>query len=1021
MDYFIVRSLAKDTKCQVEKEQAIKLIRAFLDVQDGASEITVSMIRSLAAIADQTDDKLRYICIETLAEIFIMNPEVVFKGGGVKIMIQCATEGPRDLASICTMSFLSVLDKPEARRYLRGGYDMRYLITTFTDIQTKGHVNIERLQNSAFLLTGFLKTWPGLISFAFDNFWPIQCLVNCLHYSIPVLRDVIMDIVSDILRIRKLPWLQKANGKGSLSYAKQFEDKSGEPNSGSGIEYRALNHFMSLLLFIFIKCDITTLLISIIEENSDTLNSSKAMLLLSEMANLASNVLPLEVWKNKFTFPSLVELSLIGPEEGEQKPHYMVAIYRIEKITKMLNKAKLTAPKGSHGATRSISMDPSQLPNTSTHPTTNSIIEPRKPKTEEYAATASKNLQAKLNYEIDDTHFKQSLGKTLVLTTKSSKEWDWKELTEFVQGPLRNPKRLEEVIKSTKFMKRLMSFYRPFKYRFSAIKRTKSNLLYIRLGKELFKTLLCCDEGARYLSENKLLRQIAECLAQLDPTSGISSADPLFSEQRLDITISYGYFAFLGVLSAHKNGIIMMERWRMFNMIYHIVELEDRNDLKMYFISSFDYSLVSHPRIILSKILTIGNESTRLFATKHLRKLLESQQNVKTWAVKQLVTQLYDPSIDVCNLAVQILYEFCRNDENMHIVIKSHPSLDQLGFIGSPLLLRFLSTSEGFQYLKEINYVDEEMNSWFNYKNSLYAHQVEMAINREYYSLEPDKKKYGFLVTHHFFGELVKTEEGCQLLTRSGNFGKMCSFVRQNSMESKDQTIITQLKGCLWAIGHIGSSKLGISYLEASGIIEEIIGMCQNSEVWSLKGVAYFALGLISSTFEGMEILEEFDWLSVSDSIGNPKGYCIPLGMEITSNIKKEDLSIISDDIKITDDQLIETNVEQTDTSSVLLDPIQKKIIIELSNLSNHMLATNAAKELSKLESKNRDKFESPELFMEAMKLLEKYRYRHITRRFIVELFNRSKTLERTIKRDKRRSREQTTNGLRTQQKLSHT
>lgn len=87
---------------------------------------------------------------------------------------------------------------------------------------------------------------------------------------------------------------------------------------------------------------------------------------------------------------------------------------------------------------------------------------------------------------------------------------------EIIQGPLANWKRLEEA-KSTKFLKRLLSFYRPFKHRFCDIINTKPNQRYVRVGCALFSALLANAEGVKYLGSNKLLFQIAECLAQLDP------------------------------------------------------------------------------------------------------------------------------------------------------------------------------------------------------------------------------------------------------------------------------------------------------------------------------------------------------------------------------------------------------------------------------------------------------------------------------------------------------------------------
>jgi rapamycin-insensitive companion of mTOR len=47
---------------------------------------------------------------------------------------------------------------------------------------------------------------------------------------------------------------------------------------------------------------------------------------------------------------------------------------------------------------------------------------------------------------------------------------------ELIQGPLLNPKRLDEAIRATKFIRRLFSFFHPYNNWFSAIKRTRVNL-----------------------------------------------------------------------------------------------------------------------------------------------------------------------------------------------------------------------------------------------------------------------------------------------------------------------------------------------------------------------------------------------------------------------------------------------------------------------------------------------------------------------------------------------------------------
>jgi len=80
LDWYIVKSLARDNKHAVEKEQVIKLIRTIVtigserrDPHDAAGSGTVPLsepvMRAFIAVADSVDDPFRPICVQTLAEI----------------------------------------------------------------------------------------------------------------------------------------------------------------------------------------------------------------------------------------------------------------------------------------------------------------------------------------------------------------------------------------------------------------------------------------------------------------------------------------------------------------------------------------------------------------------------------------------------------------------------------------------------------------------------------------------------------------------------------------------------------------------------------------------------------------------------------------------------------------------------------------------------------------------------------------------------------------------------------------
>lgn len=500
--------------------------------------------------------------------------------------------------------------------------------------------------------------------------------------------------------------------------------------------------------------------------------------------------------------------------------------------------------------------------------------------------------QGKMNAAMDETQFRNAVLETHVLNTVNYLKWKWDLIHRIVEGPLTNPKRLDEAIKGSKFMKRLIGFYRPFKYRFSMIPNTKPNQRYVRTGCALMRTLVQCPEGTKYLAGNKFLRQVAECLAQVDRMSGLTSSSPLFSREGMTNTLSGGYFAMLGVLSGDANGLVMMERWHMLNMIYHIIELQDRNDLIQTLLGNMDYSRESHLRVILSKALTTGSKEIRIFATKLLRKYTVGNGSIPSrsgianadWVVKLLVTQLYDPDVAVCQVAVKILEEACNQRDYLEFVVKCRPSLDHLGEIGAPLLLRFLSTSVGYHYLDGLDYITQEMDDWFLGRNDAYVGLVEATLSRAYVD-QPRRNSFApedlvemqdiGLVPPHFYRELARTAEGCRLLEQSGHFNEFVSTICNFRLDEEDNEALLKAKGCLWAVGNVGSMELGASFLNAD-VVQHIVGIAERAEVLTMRGTAFFVLGLISRSRHGLKVLRDAGWDSAIDQKGESLGLSLP-------------------------------------------------------------------------------------------------------------------------------------------------
>ena len=121
--------------------------------------------------------------------------------------------------------------------------------------------------------------------------------------------------------------------------------------------------------------------------------------------------------------------------------------------------------------------------------------------------------------QMDDKAFQTLLLDSQVMTTKDQTKWNYDVLFDLMEGPFLNPKRMEEAIKVSRYVKKLISFFHPFSHRFSDLAKTKLNIRWIRLGCLLLSALLSTTEGVRFLQEDEFLPQIVKCFAQLDPVS----------------------------------------------------------------------------------------------------------------------------------------------------------------------------------------------------------------------------------------------------------------------------------------------------------------------------------------------------------------------------------------------------------------------------------------------------------------------------------------------------------------------
>lgn len=1009
---FIIITLSTSSSSLIEKEQALKLIRQFLVIPNGCDNLSIGVIKSLICIIETDNHQInlgfKEICLETICEISLLKPELIFHSGGFNLIIDTVINGSIEMSTLCLMTLIKTLDEKESRKFIRNGYDLNSITSVFSNTEDFKKLSVIKLQRIAFLVTMILKNFNGLMSFSIDGFRVIRDFLLNLKKKNFKLRDCILDIIMDVLRIKVLPFLANSLiGELIKGFNKLHKDNSDflftyDKMEEDSLENNLVNHYLGLITSIFIQNGLATLLIEIIEDNLDESNTTKATILITHVYKMANNILPPEIVNDNTLLPTHI------------KNHLAISsIFRIENLIK-----------------------------------NESIPRPVNSNLKDYL----KKLTIEARCDIDDLEFKNLVNNTKVLAIKEFEEWNWNLLQIVIQGPLRSPKRFDEVLeKNPKFLKRLMSFYRPFKFRFASVPSSNNHSeKYISIGCQLLETFLSLENGIKYLSTNKLLPQISEVFAQVDPYSGLQAKDAILSKHKLESTTSKGYFKLVKVLTSNVYGLKMLEQWQFFNIFHNIIEAsfisQSKNYLISYLLQNMDYSKDSQPRILLAKAMSMSNLSVKEFIFDHIISDLLQRKECEYFIIKLLANQLYDPNIEILQRCVHILKVFItsNNLDMMGYFISLKPSTQILSrsIEGRELLLYCMQNADAFKYLEASGFIGREFEKWVGNTDFSYFEMISSSLHLKFFPYMIYKssnigaltgvKREEHEASLKFFRYLLSTEEGLNYLSEpskwkylrtilneifslSSKLSSSDNYYESLLLESKKE-LVTKVQQNLCIIGCIGTSKYGIQLLDpifninlTQPIFPVIIDLFYNSSVWQLRSTCFFVLGMLASTVEGMEILDELNWTSVIDAYSNPKALTYPnspindiFNVPIAnpySEIKYYSIfNGTSNNMELLD--------EMYNMEVVNYEMINDKVLYLINHLNSVLgkVERKATKELMKIKETNPGIFGNLKLFLEVIKVIDKGSYKFYNRNFVFGLFLDTKVLENIIKKDRKNS-----------------
>lgn len=679
---FIIRAFENEGKVP-ERIEACKLMKKWMEISP--KTLPKAFVSSLVSLAECEGDELREFAIEGLRVLSISITPAIAWSGGFRVLINSIldTKSTQPLCENVIWTFLYLLNEPRTRIYLRRDLELGRILAVFTDhdsgMRESDQESLFKLARKALVFMS--RSWGGLFYLAANG---LKDVIECLRQPCKAnVKEAILDTIMEFLNISTDTSIRTLN---------------------------LLNNYLAMLLLALLHCNLFPALTHLAMDKEDRL-AQRARKLLKLVTKSAADLLP-----EAPQFPLMLD------------------------TTSASKAAELVADIDSAARLKSVNNNKTLLSSACEFVSFESM-----------GGVSSANWVLQGIYKqhamnaIDDNVFTQLLNKSNV--SKDVIKWDWDIIYEILAGPIYTPSRFSLAVKS-KFLKNLLGYYLPSKRHFHDLQWHPQHFVKARVGCLLTSLLLSHEDGINLLtttsSENFFISRksyMGELVDAIDEEVKVleterSSVGRLFTPELMRGYMVREYFKWIGQLTGNRQGRKLLVSYELNTKLLKLAPVEH---LSPVLIPHLDYKEQTS-RDFLSCALQGASLLVRKHAMEQLRVLFRAGIYDLSWAVRDLVTQLYSPDPDAVSSSLDVLDELCQDKENLKACIEAGPQvLTRLGDRGNKCLIHFLSSSSGVEYLTNFEFINSELEKWKQKGNLDYVKLIEQRIES---GLSSTRKNY---------------------------------------------------------------------------------------------------------------------------------------------------------------------------------------------------------------------------------------------------------------------------------------